>query len=289
MSAPLVLGDRRRQLQDRPRARARATASVLALVRGPLSSPHHLGLDGCAQRDRRPADRGARRAPDSPNGAGPVADVGQLLLAGVDFPSEVDEMQQAAAAHGGFASAALGRQRHPRRPARRHRAGLGRRRRLRRRDQLRRRRPRRAAGSLPGARLDAPATGAAGYDVGLAATIGRGPQRGRARREDDPRARGPGALRARRRRSQLAEAAPRGPDRAAPRRSSSRRSSSPRPSATPPPRRSSTACAEEVVTMIRVIARAARADATSRSSRARRRAHAVGRRAADRRGQGRPR
>src|SRR5207237_7947007 len=35
-----------------------------------------------------------------PTGAGPVAEVGQLRLAGVDFPAEVQEMQAAAGARG---------------------------------------------------------------------------------------------------------------------------------------------------------------------------------------------
>ena len=98
MSAPLVLaidgGNSKTDL-----ALVRADGELLALVRGPLSSPHHIGLAGALQVIddlllEALSDAGIE------NGAGPVADVGQLLLAGVDFPSEVDEMQQAAAARG---------------------------------------------------------------------------------------------------------------------------------------------------------------------------------------------
>jgi N-acetylglucosamine kinase-like BadF-type ATPase len=98
VSAPLVLaidgGNSKTDL-----ALVRADGELLALVRGPLSSPHHIGLAGALQVIddlllEALSDAGIE------NGAGPVADVGQLLLAGVDFPSEVEEMQQAAAARG---------------------------------------------------------------------------------------------------------------------------------------------------------------------------------------------
>jgi N-acetylglucosamine kinase-like BadF-type ATPase len=98
VSAPLVLaidgGNSKTDL-----ALVRADGELLALVRGPLSSPHHIGLAGALQVIddlllEALSDAGIE------NGAGPVADVGQLLLAGVDFPSEVDEMQKAAATRG---------------------------------------------------------------------------------------------------------------------------------------------------------------------------------------------
>ena len=98
MSAPLVLaidgGNSKTDL-----ALVRADGEVLALARGPLSSPHHLGLDGAL----RVIDDLLAQALDQAgieNGSGPVADVGQLLLAGVDFPSEIEQMQDAAAARG---------------------------------------------------------------------------------------------------------------------------------------------------------------------------------------------
>jgi N-acetylglucosamine kinase-like BadF-type ATPase len=98
LSAPLVLaidgGNSKTDL-----ALVRGDGELLALVRGGVSSPHHIGLDGALQviddlLAEALADAGIE------NGAGPIADVGQLLLAGVDFPSEVDEMQEAAAARG---------------------------------------------------------------------------------------------------------------------------------------------------------------------------------------------
>ena len=71
-----------------------ADGSVLALVRGPLSSPHHLGMDGClgmldgllaeAVREARFGDHG-----------GKVAQVASLLMAGVDFPAEEDALRVA--------------------------------------------------------------------------------------------------------------------------------------------------------------------------------------------------
>ncbi len=98
MSAPLVLaidgGNSKTDL-----ALVRGDGELLALVRGGVSSPHHIGLDGALQViDNLLAEALADAGIE--NGTGPVADVGQLLLAGVDFPSEVDEMQQAAAARG---------------------------------------------------------------------------------------------------------------------------------------------------------------------------------------------
>ena len=71
-----------------------ADGSVLALVRGPLSSPHHLGIDGAlavlegllaeALRDARLSDH-----------AGRVAQVATLLMAGVDFPVEEEVVREA--------------------------------------------------------------------------------------------------------------------------------------------------------------------------------------------------
>jgi N-acetylglucosamine kinase-like BadF-type ATPase len=72
-----------------------ADGEVLALVRGPLSSPHHLGLEGSLGVLGDLLGEALDEA-GLPNGDGPVAEVGQLLLAGVDFPSEVVEMQAAA-------------------------------------------------------------------------------------------------------------------------------------------------------------------------------------------------
>jgi N-acetylglucosamine kinase-like BadF-type ATPase len=90
VSAPLVLavdgGNSKTDL-----ALVRADGEALALVRGPQSSPHHLGVDGCVRvLEQLLAD--ALREAGLGNGGSPVADVAQLLLAGVDFPSEEEEV-----------------------------------------------------------------------------------------------------------------------------------------------------------------------------------------------------
>jgi len=78
-------------------ALVRATGEVLALVRGPESSPHYVGVDGSlAVIERLLAD--ALRHAHVSDGEGPVAAFGQLLMAGVDFPTEERDLHQAAAA-----------------------------------------------------------------------------------------------------------------------------------------------------------------------------------------------
>jgi N-acetylglucosamine kinase-like BadF-type ATPase len=78
-------------------ALVRATGEVLALVRGSESSPHYLGVDGCLTvLEGLLAD--ALRDAQLSDGAGPAAAVGELLMAGVDFPTEVQELHDAAAA-----------------------------------------------------------------------------------------------------------------------------------------------------------------------------------------------
>jgi len=65
--------------------------ALLALVRGGLSSPHHIGLDGCVETLRSlHADAAASAGID-----GAPADVGALLLAGLDFPVEERRLQDA--------------------------------------------------------------------------------------------------------------------------------------------------------------------------------------------------
>jgi len=100
VSAPLVLGiDGGNSKTDL--ALVRADGEVLSLVRGPQSSPHHLGVEGCLRVLEELLGTAAAEA-GLPNGDGPVADVGKLLLAGVDFPSEEEEL--AAASKGRLAS-----------------------------------------------------------------------------------------------------------------------------------------------------------------------------------------
>jgi N-acetylglucosamine kinase-like BadF-type ATPase len=67
---------------------------LLSLVRGPQSSPHHLGLDGCLGVLSGLLDE-AVVAAGLPSGNGAVADVAELLLAGVDFPAEEQQLEDA--------------------------------------------------------------------------------------------------------------------------------------------------------------------------------------------------
>jgi len=94
MSEPLVLaidgGNSKTDL-----ALVRADGEVVALVRGPQSSPHHLGVDGCLSVLDDLLAQAVTEA-GLPNGDGPVAEIGKLYLAGVDFPSEEQAMQTAA-------------------------------------------------------------------------------------------------------------------------------------------------------------------------------------------------
>ena len=75
----------------------REDGEVLALVRGGNSSPHHIGLDGCLALLERLYDD-ARAQAGLENGA--RADVGQLLLAGLDLPVEEVRLHDAAAGRG---------------------------------------------------------------------------------------------------------------------------------------------------------------------------------------------
>jgi N-acetylglucosamine kinase-like BadF-type ATPase len=72
-------------------ALVRDDGAVLALVRGGMSSPHHIGLDGCVDLlQALYAQTGHRGTPD----------MAQVLLAGVDFPSEERALHDALAARG---------------------------------------------------------------------------------------------------------------------------------------------------------------------------------------------
>jgi len=72
---------------------------LLSLARGPLSSPHYLGLDGSLNVLEKLLDQASDEARLA-RGNGPVADLAELLMAGVDFPSEVYELHRAAEARG---------------------------------------------------------------------------------------------------------------------------------------------------------------------------------------------
>ena len=71
-----------------------ADGSLLALVRGPLSSPHHLGVDGCIDVLAKLLAEAVHEAQVDDHGD-KVADVATLLLAGVDFPEEEQAVRAA--------------------------------------------------------------------------------------------------------------------------------------------------------------------------------------------------
>jgi N-acetylglucosamine kinase-like BadF-type ATPase len=68
--------------------------SVLAAVRGPGSSPHHLGLDGSMRVVDRLVDAACRQAGLVRDG-GPVAAVGAWFMAGADLPAEERALRRA--------------------------------------------------------------------------------------------------------------------------------------------------------------------------------------------------
>ncbi|MFZ1879328.1 MAG: BadF/BadG/BcrA/BcrD ATPase family protein, partial [Gaiellaceae bacterium] len=69
-----------------------ADGGVLAHARGPLSSPHHLGLDGCLEV--------LGRLVEEIGLDGRTAEFANVLLAGIDFPEEEAELQSALDARG---------------------------------------------------------------------------------------------------------------------------------------------------------------------------------------------
>jgi N-acetylglucosamine kinase-like BadF-type ATPase len=76
-----------------------ADGALLALERGPLSSPHYLGLEGSLDVLAELLERAASRA-GLPTDDGPVTELGQLLIAGLDLPSEVENFHTAVGARG---------------------------------------------------------------------------------------------------------------------------------------------------------------------------------------------
>jgi N-acetylglucosamine kinase-like BadF-type ATPase len=106
MTVPLVLavdgGNSKTDL-----ALVRADGGVLALARGPLSSPHHLGVDGCLGVLEGLLDEALREAGLS-RGNGPVAGVGEFFLAGVDFPDEERRLQEVLGERGWAARTTVG-------------------------------------------------------------------------------------------------------------------------------------------------------------------------------------
>jgi N-acetylglucosamine kinase-like BadF-type ATPase len=88
-------------------ALVRADGELLAHVRGPLSSPHHLGLDACIELLQGMLDEAVAAAGLSRNGAR-VAEVAELYLAGVDFPAEERQLQEAVEARDWAAKTTVG-------------------------------------------------------------------------------------------------------------------------------------------------------------------------------------
>jgi N-acetylglucosamine kinase-like BadF-type ATPase len=92
VSAPVILavdgGNSKTDL-----ALVRADGSLLSLVRGPGSSPHHLGLEGGLE------VLGSLLTEAAGELALPVA-AAELLMAGVDFPVEEDALREAVLARG---------------------------------------------------------------------------------------------------------------------------------------------------------------------------------------------
>jgi N-acetylglucosamine kinase-like BadF-type ATPase len=78
--------------------------ALLAHVRGGLSSPHHLGLDGALTVLQELYDAALARAGLDR----PAIDAGRLLLAGLDFPAEEQQLHEAATQRGWARKLAVG-------------------------------------------------------------------------------------------------------------------------------------------------------------------------------------
>jgi N-acetylglucosamine kinase-like BadF-type ATPase len=79
-------------------ALVREGGGLAAFERGPMSSPHHIGLHGCLdilEQLYEAAGRDAGLDPDSR----PLAHAGQVLLAGADLPEEERELAEAMREH----------------------------------------------------------------------------------------------------------------------------------------------------------------------------------------------
>jgi N-acetylglucosamine kinase-like BadF-type ATPase len=80
-------------------ALVRDDGALLALVRGPMSSPHHLGVDGSLEILAALLGEAAAKAGLSVDN-GPVAEVGSFLMAGVDFPKEEQQLHEVLSTRG---------------------------------------------------------------------------------------------------------------------------------------------------------------------------------------------
>lgn len=88
-------------------ALVRADGELLAHVRGPLSSPHHIGLEACVDLLDGMLEQAVSSAELVRNGAR-VAEVAALFLAGVDFPTEERQLQKAVEARDWAATTTVG-------------------------------------------------------------------------------------------------------------------------------------------------------------------------------------
>jgi N-acetylglucosamine kinase-like BadF-type ATPase len=86
---------------------AGADGEVLSLVRGPLSSPHHLGLAGSLDILEQLLGE-ALEETGLTRRDGPIAEVARLLMAGVDFRAEEEEVREAAERRGWARRVAVG-------------------------------------------------------------------------------------------------------------------------------------------------------------------------------------
>jgi N-acetylglucosamine kinase-like BadF-type ATPase len=82
-----------------------ADGTLLSLVRGPKSSPHLVGLDGSLEVLEELLR--AARSEAALDGDRQVADVAELLMAGVDFPSEEEELRDAVERRGWAAATSV--------------------------------------------------------------------------------------------------------------------------------------------------------------------------------------
>jgi N-acetylglucosamine kinase-like BadF-type ATPase len=80
-------------------ALVRDDGSLLAFARGPHSSPHQIGVDGCLELLERLTGEALDQTGLGRDGR-PVADVGHVMMAGVDFPREEEDLQAAVYARG---------------------------------------------------------------------------------------------------------------------------------------------------------------------------------------------
>src|ERR671937_840718 len=88
-------------------ALVRDDGELLAFERGPMSSPHHIGLHGCLDILEQLYKQAAREAGLDP-AARPLAGGGQVLLAGADLPEEERELAEAVWEHSFAADVEVG-------------------------------------------------------------------------------------------------------------------------------------------------------------------------------------